>query len=74
MRDECGRNFGHRKHQVHGTGLDGTPRHAAIGGLVGVLGDHQPALLLDGLQPKAAVGAGSRQDDADGACAVFLRQ
>ena len=43
-------------------------------GLVGILSDGKSALLLDGLQAEAAVGAGSRQDDANRPLPVFLRQ
>ena len=46
----------------------------SIAGLVGVLRDDEAALFLDGFQPEAAVGAGSRKDHADGARAVVLRQ
>ena len=60
--------------QVHGAGRDRAARHAVIAGLVGVLRDDKAAVLLHRLQAKAAVGAGARQDDADGARAAVLGQ
>ncbi len=72
-----GEGFGNlrdRQHEVHGPRHDRAPRHAVILGLVGILRDDEPALLLDGLQSEAAVAAGSREDHADRALAEFLRQ
>ena len=39
-----------------------------------ILGDHQAALFLDSLQAQAAVGTCSREDHADRALPIFLRQ
>ena len=68
------RDLRHRKHEIDRAGRDRAARHAVIAGLVGILRDDQPAFLLHGLQPEAAVGAGARKDDADGARAVVLGQ
>ena len=54
-------NLRYRQHQVHGARQDRAARHAVILGLVGILGDDEPALLLDRLQSEAAVAAGSRR-------------
>ncbi len=73
----CGEDFGnlrHREHEVHGAGHDRAARHAVILGIVWILHDNQPALLLDRLQPQAAVAAGSRQDHADRAFAELFGQ
>ena len=72
--DERLRNLRHRKHKIHRARHDRASRHAVIAGLVRVLRDDEPAFFLHGLQPEAAVGAGSRKDHADGARTVFLRQ
>ena len=53
---------------------DRAARHAVEAGLVGVLRDDQPAVFLHRFQPDAAVGPGSRQNQADGAGAVLLGQ
>lgn len=53
---------------------DRAPRHAIILGLVGILRDDEPTLLLDRLQSEAAVAARSRKDHADRALAEFVRQ
>ena len=53
---------------------DRAARHAVIAGLVGILRDDQPAFFLHRFQPGAAVGAGSRKDDANRARGKFLRQ
>ena len=68
------RNLRRGKHQIDRAGQDRAARHAVITGLLRILRDHQAALFLDRLQPGAAVGAGSRKDDADGAGAEFLGQ
>ena len=67
-------NLGDRQHQVHGAGHDRAARHAVILGLGRILGDDQPALLLDRLQPQAAVAAGSGQDHADRPLTQFFGQ
>ena len=66
--------FATGKHKIHRARHDRAARHAVIAGLVGILRDDEPALLLHGLQPKAAVGPGSRKDHADGARTALLRQ
>jgi hypothetical protein len=40
---------------------------------VWVLCEDEAAFVLDGFQPKAAVGACSREDDADGMLAEIVR-
>ena len=67
-------NLRHREHLVHGARQHRAPRHAVVLGVVGILHDNEPALLLDRLQPQAAVAAGSREDHADRAFAEFFRQ
>ena len=63
-----------REHEVHGAGQDRAARHAVILGLVRILRDDEPALLLDRLQSQAAVAAGPREDHADRALAEFFGQ
>src|SRR6202043_1536325 len=67
-------NLRYREHQVHGARQHRAPRHAVILGVLGILHDNEPALLLDRLQPQAAVAAGSREDHADRAFAELFRQ
>ena len=67
-------NLRYWEHEVDGAGRDRAARHAVILGLVRILRDDESALLLDRLQPQAAVAAGSRQDHADRAFAKFFRQ
>ncbi len=72
-----GKRFGnlpYREHQVHGARHDRAPRHAVILGVVRILRDDEPALLLDRLQPQAAVASSSREDHADRAFADLCRQ
>ncbi len=61
-----------RQDVVHQTGGNGAPRHAVVGARLGKLSDSHPATLLDGAQAQAAVAAGSRQYDADGALQLIL--
>ena len=65
-RERCG-DVGNAQDQVDRAGLDRAARHAVVAGLVGVLRDDQAAVFLERPQAEAAVGAGARQDDADGA-------
>ena len=68
------RDLRHGKHEIDGARHDRAARHAVETGLVRILCDDEPALFLDRLQSDAAVGAGSREDDADGALAELFRQ
>ena len=67
-------NLRHRKHQVHRACHDGAFRHAVIAGFVRVLRNDQPGVFLHRFEPDGAVGPGSREDDADRARAVGIRQ
>ena len=67
-------NLRYWEHEVHGAGQDRAARHAVIFGLVRILRDDEPALLLDRLQSQAAIAAGPREDHADRALAEFFGQ
>src|SRR5487761_1517007 len=54
-----------REHEIDGAGCDGIARHPVELSLFRVLSDSQAAHLLDRSCPCAAIGAGSREDDAD---------
>ena len=68
------RDLRHRQHKVNRARHDCAPRHAIIAGLIGILRDDESASFLHDLQPKAAIGPGSRKDHADGARTVLLCQ
>jgi hypothetical protein len=79
---ECGRhvsvvlgerlgNLRHREHEVHGCRCDRVARHPIIAGVVRILRDDKSAAFLHRLEPKTAVGAGSRKDHADRALLVL---
>ena len=72
--DQRFRHLRLRKDKINRARRNRAARHAVIGGLTRLLRDHQPAFLLHGLQPKAAIGARSRQDHTDGARTAVLRQ
>ena len=74
MADERLGDLRRGKHEVHCARRDGASGHAVIVGFAGFLRDDEAALRLYRLEPKAAVGAGSREDHADGARAIFARQ
>ncbi len=67
-------NLADRQHLVHGARHDRAPRHAVIFGVVRILHDDEPALLLNRLQSEAAIAARSRKDHADRAFAELFRQ
>ena len=67
--DLCG-----AEHEIDRAGCDGAARHAVIVGFADVLRDDEAAFLLDRFQAKAAVGAGSGKDHADGARSIFASQ
>ena len=62
------------EHEVHRARRDGALGHAVIVGFVELLRDDEAAFRLYRRQANAAVGAGSREDHADGARAIFARQ
>src|SRR6185437_10340741 len=62
------------KHEVYSARQNCVPRHPVISGLIGILGDHQPAFLLHGFQPEAAISRRSGEDYANDPLAVFLRE
>ena len=67
MADERVGNLRDRQHEIHLARQDRAARHAVIAGFLRVLCNHEAATFLDGLQPKAAVGARARKNYADGA-------
>ena len=69
MRDLC-----HRQHEIGTPAHDGAAGHAIESGLLGVLHDDETALLFHRLQSETAVGAGPREDRADGALTAFFGQ
>jgi hypothetical protein len=71
--DERVRNLRDREHTVHRARHDRAPRHSVIGGLVGVLRDDETAFFFHRFQPKAAIGAGSREDHTNGALTAIRR-
>jgi hypothetical protein len=72
--DQRLRNFSHGQHEVDGARRDRVARHTVKGGLFRILGDDEPAFFADRPEPDAAVGAGPRQDDANRALAIGVRQ
>ena len=67
-------NVRQRQDEIDGPRHDRAPGHAVVACFAGILGDHQAAHFLDGLETQAAVGARSREDHADRALPIFLRQ
>ena len=61
------RHLRHREDEIDGAGRDGGTRHPVKLRVLRFLGDHQAARLLDRPSPGAAVIAGARENDADGA-------
>src|SRR6185437_7723110 len=68
------RNRRYGKHEVYSARQNCVPRHSVIGGLIGILGDHHPAVLLHGFQPEAAISRRSGEDYANDPLAIFLRE
>jgi hypothetical protein len=68
------RNPRQRKDKIDRAGQDRASRHAVEGSLVRILRDNEAALFLDGFQAEAAISACSREDHADGAFSILLRQ
>ena len=68
------RNARQRKDEIDRAGQDRASGHAIESSLVRILRDDEAALFLDGLQAEAAIGACPREDHADGALPIFLRQ
>ena len=62
------------EHHIHRAGRDRASWHAIIVGFADILRDDETTALLDRLQAKTAVGAGSRKDHADGASSIFASQ
>src|SRR5579872_5422372 len=63
-----------RKYEVDRACGDRVSRHSVIASLVGILRHDKSALVLDGFQPKAAVGPRAREDDANRAGAAGLSE
>jgi len=61
------RHARHREYEIDGAGRDRGTRHPTKLRVLRFLGDHQAARLLDRPSPGAAVIAGARENDADGA-------
>ena len=72
IRGEGFRNLRQRENEIDGAGHDGAAWHPVVVGLFRILCDNQAAHLLDRLCPNATIGAGSREDDADGALTELL--
>ena len=72
--DQRLRDLRHRQYEIDGAGRDRALRHSVIGGLFRILGDDEPAFFANRFEPDAAIGAGSRQDDADRALAARVSQ
>jgi hypothetical protein len=72
--DEPCRHLLGRQHVVHHARADRAAEHGVVPGRFGRLRHHHPAVLLDRAQAERAVAARARQQDADGAVALVLRQ
>ena len=72
--DERLRDLCHRQHEIGTPAHDGAAGHAIESGLLRVLHDDETALLFHRLQSETAVGAGPREDRADGALTAFFGQ
>ena len=65
----------YQEHVIDQAGCRGIVRHTAHGGVIRLgLGKGQAAILLDGLQTKRSVAAGSREDDANRIVSLILGQ
>ena len=62
------------EHEIHVARRDCALGHAVIFGFAGFLRDDEAAFLLDRLEPKTAVRAGSRENHTDRPRAAFARQ
>ena len=69
LRDLC-----HRQHEIGTAAHDGTAGHAIESGLLRVLHDDETTLLFHCFQSETAVGAGPREDRADGTLTAFFGQ
>ena len=58
--DEGRRNLGDRKHEIRGAGHDSAARHTVVGGLLRILHNDEPALVVYCRQPEAAIAAAAR--------------
>ena len=71
---QCGRNVCGQEHLVDIAGPNRTLRHAVGVGFGRILGQDETSCIFDGLQPLAAICAGSRKNDAHGAGFARLRE
>ena len=69
VRDRFGPERGGRGDRVDDARRDGAPGHLVVLGVGGVLGEDEPAGLLDGPHADGPVVAGPREDDGDGVVA-----
>src|SRR5258708_2293091 len=63
-----------RQNEIHAAGGDGRLRHPAICSRVRVLRERDAAGRLDGFNAQCAVGARTREDDADRSAPLYLRE
>src|SRR5208337_3421214 len=68
-RNEFG-NVSDRRDRIDGARRDRAERHAIEFGFLRILSDNETAFFLDRDKTDAAIGAGPRQDDADGLLAT----
>ena len=72
--DDLAGQFLHRRNHIGQPGVDGASGHAVeFGRGRGLHEDHSP-FFLDGPQAQRAVGAHPREDDADAAVLLVIRQ
>ncbi len=74
MLEHPGRQLADRRNHVGHIGSKRTPRHPVERRRVRVLDERDPPAVLDGLQPKSAVRAHTRQDHADTRSSPLCRQ
>ena len=72
VRDDPLRHLLHPQHPVDHAGVDGGLGHAAVLRLFRVLGDREPAALLDTLEAEGAVAIGTGEDDGSGMGAMGI--
>src|SRR5207245_4249350 len=70
--DEGRRNLGDLKYETRGAGHDSAAWHTVVGGLLRILHNDEPALVVYCRQPEAAIGAAARENRADGSFAEFF--
>jgi hypothetical protein len=68
------RHLGRRENVVHETRGDRARGHAVVLGVLGVLGEHEPAFSLHGPEPDRAFRTRAGQDHADRPVALVLSQ